>query len=448
MDNLGFVTLIPLLLLLVLVVTTKRVLPSMIIALVPVFILKDGIHFLTGFTDTFYDVFAEGTYPWVMLMLCLFGALIQLLIKSGGTAGFRKLALRYIKSERSSVVFTWILGLVLCIDDYINDLAIGPSVRTITDRYNVPREGIGFIIVSMGVPICALLPVTAMAVFVFGVMQDTGVSSANASMLTEMLKVIPYLFYPMAIILIALLFALGVIPKIGPMKKVFQQSRDKAVPAVMQNAGEEPETEDDGTMLDFIIPVLVVIGFMLATNDLVISVIIALAVAFVLYVFRKKMKVDEYFEHFIEGVLSMIEILIIILLTFIFVSGLDAIGLNDYVIGTVTPYLTGGAIPVLAFIVVALLAYLGVDYWAVMLLMGPIVIPLAEQFSISPYLGMAAVVSGAICGGTTCFFGEQMLMCGQSVERKSIELAPCVLPYGIIAFVLSAVLYIILGVIS
>lgn len=436
----GIVTIIPLILLLALVVATKRVLPSLIIALILVFVLKDGLGFLTGFTDTFYEVFAEGTYPWVMLMLCLFGALIQLLIKSGGTAGFRKLALRYIKSERSSVVFTWVLGLILCIDDYINDLAIGPSVRTITDKYNVPREGIGFIIISMGVPICALLPVTAMAVFVFGVMQETGVSAEGSNMVLEVLKVVPYLFYPMLIILIALLFAIGIMPKIGPIKRLFEESK------ITKMAEEKAETEEtEGSLLDFILPVLTVIGIMLATNDLVVSVIVALMVSFVLYIFRKRMAIDEYFENFIEGVLSMIEILIVILLTFIFVSGLDAIGLNDYVIGTVTPYLNGGAIPVLAFIVVAILAYLGVDYWAVMLLMGPIVIPLAETFGVNPYLAMAAVVSGAVCGGTTCFFGEQMLMCSQSVEKKSVELAVCVLPYGIIAFLLSAILYGILG---
>ncbi len=119
--ELGFWTIVPLILMVVLVITTKRVLESMIIPIIMVFVLKEGSGFIVGFTDSFYAVMEEGTFPWILLMLTLFGGLIQLLLESGGIDGFRKLALKYIKSERSSMVFTWILGLILCIDDYIND---------------------------------------------------------------------------------------------------------------------------------------------------------------------------------------------------------------------------------------------------------------------------------------------------------------------------------------
>lgn len=438
--ELGFLTIVPLIIMVVSVIVTKRVFESMIIPIILVFVLKDGTGFIGGFVDSFYEVMAEGTFPWILMMLTLFGALIQLLLESGGIDGFRRLALRYIKAERSSLVFTWILGLILCIDDYINDLAIGPSVRSITDRYKVPREAVGTVVISMGVPICSLLPVTAMAVFVFGIMKDSGISGENAGMLTEYMKVVPFLVYPMLIVLVAFLLAVGILPKIGPLRKLSKQMQEET-----EIAEEHQQFDEKGQLLDFIIPVLVLVGVMLYTNDLVVAVLIAIAVCFALYIPRKKMKFDDFFKNFFEGVHSMIDILVILLMVFIFVNGLTGIGLSEYVIETTTPFLAGGAIPVLTFIVVALLAFGGVDYWAVILLMAPITIPLAVNFDVNVYLTMAAAVSGAVCGGTSCFFGEQMLMCSQAVEKKPTELAVANLPYSIIAFVGTAVIYAILG---
>ena len=446
--NLGFLTVLPIIVMVVLVVTTKKVFEPLIVSVVLVFIFKDGTGFLTGIIDAIYEVFAGDTYPWVLLMLTLFGALIQLLLESNAVAGFRGMALKFIKSERSSLIFTWVLGVILCIDDYINDLAIGPSIRSITDKYKVPREAIGFIILAMGIPICALLPISAMAVFVCGVMQETGISAPDANMLSEYIKLMPFLVYPMMIVLMALLFAIGIVPKIGPIKKLYAQRDEIFKDAALTEASgsdEEGQGESEGNLLDFIIPVLVVVGVMVVTRDLVVSVTCALAACFVLYIPRKKMTVDEFFKNIFEGIHSMIDILVILLFVFVFVEGLTQIGIGEYVIGTVTPFLTGGVIPMLTFIVVALLVFGGVDYWAVILLVAPITVPLAATFGVDQYLTMAAVVSGSICGGTSCFFSEQMLMCSQAVEKDSVSLARVAFPYSLICFVLTAIVYGVLG---
>ena len=437
--NLGFLSVLPIIVMVVLVITTKKVFESLLIATSLVFILKDGFGFITGCVDSIYEVFAGDTYPWVLLMLTLFGALVQLLLESKGVDGFRGIALKYIKSAKSSLIFTWILGLVLCIDDYINDLAIGPSVRSITDKHNVPREAIGFIILAMGIPICALLPVSAMAVFVFGVMQDSGISAPDANMLVEYMKVIRFLVYPILIVVMAFLVAVGIVPKIGPLKKLYEKG------ATASDSSEEEEEESEGNLIDFILPVLTVVAVMIATNDLVVSVICALAVCFVLYVPRKKMSFEDYFKNIFEGIHSMIDILVILLFVFAFVNGLEKIGFSEYVITTTTPFLVGGVIPMLSFIIVSLLVFGGVDYWAVILLMAPITVPLASTFGVDQYLTMAAVVSGAICGGTSCFFSEQMLMCGQAVEKESVDLAVVAFPYSVICFVLTSIIYGVLG---
>ncbi len=275
----------------------------------------------------------------------------------------------------------------------------------------------------------------------FGIMKDSGISAADSNMLTEYMQVVQFLIYPMMIVLVAFLLAVGILPKIGPLKRLSKELKMVG----LQESEETEKFDEDGKLRDFIIPVVVLVGVMLYTNDLVVSVLCAIATCFVLYIPRKKMAFDDFFKNFLEGIHSMIDILVILLLVFVFVDGLNGIGLSEYVIETTTPFLAGGVIPVLSFVVVALLAFGGVDYWAVILLMAPITVPLAETFGVNVYLTIAAVVSGAVCGGTTCFFGEQMLMVSQSVQRKSTELAVVNLPYAIIAFVATGIIYAVLG---
>lgn len=448
----GILTVLPLLIMLVLVVTTKRIFESILIPIALVFIMKDGINFITGFVDEFYKVMAEGTYPWIMLMLTLFGAFIALLINSGGISGFRRFATRYIKSERSSLVFTWVLGMVLFIDDYINNLGIGPTVREITDEHGVPREQIAFSVCCTGTPVCALVPLTAFAVFVFGVMQENGISAENANMFSEYIKVIPFMFYPIAIIVIAFLLAVGILPRVGAFKKYYNQIKDGTYSLteaekdiVTAESGEDLEIEDGGKVIDFAVPVLVLVAAMFKTNDLVLSVILGIFTCFIMYIPRKRMSFSNFFKSFFEGINDMIYILIIVLMTFVFVYGLEAIGFNEYVIQTVEPIMTGGAIPALTFATVGIIAFLGVDYWAVMLLIAPIAIPLSMTFDVNPYMTMAAVVSGSVFGGTACFFAEQILMVSQSVKRPPVKVALGGLPYSGLGFVIAVILYLVFG---
>lgn len=443
MDNYGILTLFPLILMLVMVIATKRIFESMLIPLILVFIMKDGSNFLFGFVDSIYATFAEETYPWILLMLTLFGAFISLLIHSGGTNGFRKSAVRYIQSPKSSLVFTWILGVVLFIDDYINNLGIGPTVRDITDKYQVPREGLGFIICSMGTPICSLVPLTAFAVFVFGLMQDFGISPEGSNLLTEYLKLVPFMFYPMLVILVSFLLVIGIAPRIGPLKRHFQELTSGSGPCLNDSLYSEESSE--GNILDFLLPIGIVLLVMLSTSDLVFSVILGLASCFILYIPRKVMGIDKFFSSIFSGINDMIYILIIILMTFVFVRGLNDIGFSDYVVTSISPFLNGGVIPALTFITVGIIAFLGVDYWAVMLLIAPIALPLSGQFEVNEYLTMAAIASGAIFGGTACFFSEQMLMCSQSVQRPPVRVALCGLPYSLTAFSLASILYLIFG---
>lgn len=435
MNNYGILCILPLIILTIITISTKKIRLGLLVSICLTFILKEKIGFIKGIIYALYEIFNEGTFLWIMMMLVLFGAFVNLIISSGGTEGLKKIALKYIKSRKDSMIFTWCLGILLCVDDYINDLAIGPTVRNITDKYNIPREEVGFVICSMGVPVCSLLPITAFSVFVYGIMKDVGIVDLNSKPVLEYLKVIPYLFYPMMIIIVVFLF----------VTKISARNNDNLS---LTTEYSYKETELYGDLIDCICPIFILVVTMLWTGKLPLSVIIGIIICFILYIPRKKIIIDEIIPIMITGILNMAEVLIIILLTFVLINGLNGIGLSDFVISVCEPYLIGEIIPVLVFVLVSLLVFFGVDYWAVMLLIAPLAIPIANQFSINLYLTMAAIVSGSICGATNCFFGEQVVMCSQSVEANPISVVTFGLPYNGIAFLTSAILYGVAGFIS
>lgn len=141
----------------------------------------------------------------------------------------------------------------------------------------------------------------------------------------------------------------------------------------------------------------------------------------------------------------MIFIATFIMMAFIFVEAVNGLGFSDYVIETVKPYMIGGTIPVITFIVVGVMSFAGMDFWAVMILFFPIVVPLSQHFGIDLYLAMGSIVSGAVFGGHACFFSDQMLMSSASVQIRPTDEAICLLPYAVMAAIVTAILYLIFG---
>jgi predicted histidine transporter YuiF (NhaC family) len=246
----------------------------------------------------------------------------------------------------------------------------------------------------------------------------------------------------------------GVIPRVGPLKKAYQRVEEKGLlfpeelaesSAELDEARERILSKVDPKLRNFLIPMLVVVAVTLVTEDLVPGVILGILTCFIMYIPAKVMTIKEFIENFFEGMKDMIFIATFIMMAFIFVEIENGLGFSDYVIETVKPYMIGGLIPVITFIVVGLMSFAGMDFWAVMILFFPIVVPLSEHFGINLYLAMGSIVSGATFGGHACFFSDQMLMSSASVQIRATDEAVALLPYAVMAAVVTAVLYLIFG---
>lgn len=119
--------------------------------------------FLTNWVSTLEEVMADEAY--VILICGLFGSLVALLTASKGSFGFTKIVGRICNTERKTLFATFILGILIFVDDYLNVLSIGTAMKGSYDKKKIPRETLAYLLDSTGAPVCVLIPFSSWAAY-------------------------------------------------------------------------------------------------------------------------------------------------------------------------------------------------------------------------------------------------------------------------------------------
>ena len=170
--------------------------------------LAFGIGVLSGWTDALQNMLADNV--WVMLVCLLFGGLIRLLTDSKGSFGFAKYISRLCNTKRKTLITTFIMGILIFVDDYLNVLSIGTCMIWISDNQILPRETLAYMLDSTGAPVCVLLPFSTWAVFYASLFfeQDSVKALGVTSGIQAYVKAIPFCFYPIITLIIVFFFAM------------------------------------------------------------------------------------------------------------------------------------------------------------------------------------------------------------------------------------------------
>ena len=163
----GMLSLVPILLVLVIAIVTRRALEPLAIGAAAAFILLDGFGCIGGLVDGTYAVFRGDTFGMITAVTLLFGVFVQLLEKSRAADAFSNEIGRHVKSAKASLFAAWIVGIILFIDDFLNAIVVGTTMRKTTDRYGVPREMLAYITDVTAGPMAVLLPFSAWAIFFY-----------------------------------------------------------------------------------------------------------------------------------------------------------------------------------------------------------------------------------------------------------------------------------------
>lgn len=325
-------------------------------------------------------------------------------------------------------------------------------MRKICDKRKVPRESLAYVLDSTGTPVCVLLPFSTWTAFYISLfMKEDAIKALGfTSGIKLYIHVIPFIFYAIATILIVVLFSLGVMPKLGGMKKAYNRVKTTGKtysPASEKYNVNEEEGEVPGNILDFVIPIAVLIAVTIIQGDMLLAVIVTLVVCLLLYVPRKVMTIGQWCNLLISGFCEMIPTLAILLAAFCVANCCNAMHLPEYIISTVTPFLSSWTLPVIIFIVVAILTFATSSTWGVSTIVVPIIIPLAAALNANMFLTMAAILSGSTFGSHACFYSDATVLASTASKIENLDHAGSQMPYALIAAAITCAGFIICGII-
>lgn len=448
----GWKSMLPTTVVVITAIVSRRPFESMMAGCVAGLVMLNPTDLIAPFADNVSKVMGDETIVWVVLVCGLMGGFIKLLEISGCLGGFTEWMKTKIKSRRQSTLATTTLGAIVFIDDYLSCLAVSSAVKNLTDFYKVSREKIAYLIDSAAAPMCVIVPISTWAVFFAGLLEENGIAGENQGM-SLYVSSIPFMAYAWLALLIAFLVGAGIIGDFGPMKKAELRAKGgQPVPADF--AGEELVTHSQAKressmkmqLFNFFFPViLLIVSTVYYDIDLLKGVIITCAVTIVLYYAQGLLTFEEQSKAIFEGFNTMLYPLSTVIGGFFLKEINDTLGMTQYMIETVTPYLSQATYPAIVFVVLAFIVFGTASSWGVFIIAIPIVIPIAQHLDVYMPLVIGALLSASSFGSHACFFSDSSVLAAQGAGCSPMAHAFTQFPYALLGAILAVGTFLVLG---
>ena len=453
--ELGILTLLPPVLIIITALITKKTTSSLLIGVLLCYSLKYGTDLLDPFIDLIYRVGTSADTIWIIVFTSLFGCFIQLIIVSGGEKAFITMLKKYATTQKKTMVLSWLAaGLVVFFDDFTSILIRGMMTKLYDDQ-KIPRAMLTYIADATASPLCILIPFGTWAVFYQSLFSGYEEVTSIGPVMTVYMEAIPFMFYGWAALLVSLLASLNILKPIGAMKKAYIRAA-----ATGKLYGPESETlnmeEEPGInemtkeqfvkgIFCFLIPIFVLIITALITLDVLKAVIITIAIQIPLYLIVGRISWKEMMHASMKGIESMTSMIVIVFVAYMLKEAITDIGLPEYVISIVSPVMSNALMPVITFLACVVLTFTTGSNWGGTVGITAIVIPLAGIMGTYIPLVLAAIVSGAAFGAHVCFYTDVTVFTSVMTKIDNQEHAITQLPYGIIGMAISTAAYLISG---
>ncbi len=465
-----FWSLLPPIIAIALALITKEVYSSLFIG-----ILVGGLLYSNfSFEATVLHVFNSGIVASVtdsynmgiLIFLVILGAMVCLMNKAGGSAAFGRWAKEHIKSRVGAQLTSVLLGVLIFIDDYFNCLTVGSVMRPITDKQNISRAKLAYIIDATAAPVCIIAPISSWAAAVAAFAED-------GQGFNLFLRAIPYNYY--ALLTIVMMVGMIVMRiEFGPMARYEKNAIENGDLFSGSNpyAGAADDApEDKGTVLDLVLPVVVLIiccvigmiysggffegeGFITAFSNSDASVGLMLGSAFALvftliyYLIRRSMSFRDMMGCIPEGFKAMVPAIMILTFAWSLKAMTDSLGAKFFVRDFVRTSASGVQmlLPVIVFAIGCLLAFATGTSWGTFGILIPIVQNVFSMDNPMAIVCISACMAGAVCGDHCSPISDTTIMASAGAQCDHVNHVSTQLPYAITCAVVSGVTYLIAGI--
>ncbi len=442
----GFISCLPIIVLIVGALLTKRIMEMLLLATFTGVILLNGTHFLQGFVDVLYETFSSWSLQFVFIILFTFGGLIKLFQSSGALSGFGDILSKYASGPRKPLVLAWILGVLLFVDDFLNTLTVCFSLRELTDRNGIPREHLAMQTAVIAASMASFIPFSSWAGF------NVGLISGEGYGFLDYVKAMPFMFFPIVAVLMCLLLDLGLIRKHGPLKKAYERVASGGSPIPHDDSDSaliEIEMEGEvgsASAWNVAVPLLaLIVGTLVFDCDLAYGCVISIIVQMIMYMAQKLMSPKKYVDDFLDGAKSMFPLMVMVTFAFSLSNVNEKLGFFGYMIAKLGALVPGSLLPAMTFLLVALATFATAGYWSMQVISVPIFLPLAGALGVNPSIIVAAIMSGVSFGCCYCFYSDCIFMTAAGSQVSNFTQTKTATSYLVPCAILSFILYIIAG---
>lgn len=448
----GIVSLVPAAFLVVYIFTTKRVVEALVVASVVGLLIVSPETFVSNFSDTMTGVMMDEDTGWLIIVCGLMGSIMKLIEHAGGAFCFGEWVAKRARTRKSALMWTWVLGVIIFMDDYLNSLTVGSCMSSVTDRYKVSREFLSYVVSSTAAPLCVLIPVSTWAVFAGRIMVASGWQVDGATEVGMFIKTIPFNFYGWVAAIMVPLVIYGIIPIFGTMKVAEDRVANGGPVAppgsekIDMHAGEKVVIPANASIWNFFLPIAVLIAAtIIAGCDMQVGVFATMAFLFVSFIVQGICSAEEFIDIAMDGFKNMMLPLTLMVLAFLFANMNEQIGFTYFLITSAAKIMTPELLPVIVFIILACTEFITGTNWGMYIIALPIVIPLATQLGCNMPLAVAAVLSAGVFGSHVCFYSDCTVITSSATGCDNFAHAKTQATYGVLAAVISAVFYIVAG---
>lgn len=459
---------------------TKEVYSSLFVG-----ILSGGIIYAaasgTGFEGTFKAVVQDGLITnlsnaynvGILVFLVVLGIIVVLMNKAGGSRAYGEWAAAHIKGRRGAALSTFFLGVLIFVDDYFNCLTVGSVMRPITDKHNISRSKLAYLIDSTAAPICIIAPISSWAAAVSGTVE--GVNGISL-----FINTIPYNLYAFLTILMVI-FISASDTDYGPMKIHEDNAKNGDIFTTQNNTYEQdaqPVTER-GRVIDLILPVAVLIVFCVvgmiytgvffsgtdfvtafancdAAYGLSLGSISALIVIIAYYMFRRVLKFNECMDSIAAGFKQMVPAILILTFAWTLKTMTNHLEAGAFVSGVVqSATALSVLLPVILFVVAIGLAFATGTSWGTFGILIPIVTSVFEselanvsqtgEIPSMVIICISACLAGAVCGDHCSPISDTTIMASTGAQCDHVNHVSTQLPYALTVAAVCVVGYLLSG---
>ena len=465
-----FWSLLPPIIAIALALITKEVYSSLFIGILVGGLLYSNFAFETTVLHVFNDgIVASVTDSYnmgILIFLVILGTMVCLMNKAGGSAAFGRWAEKNIKSRVGAQLASILLGCLIFIDDYFNCLTVGSVMRPITDKHNISRAKLAYIIDATAAPICIIAPISSWAAAVAGFAED-------GQGFNLFLWAIPYNYY--ALLTIVMMVGLVVMKVDFGMMRTFERNAietgDLFSGSNPYASAEEYVPEDKGRVLDLVLPVVMLIiccvigmiysgGFFEgedfitafsnsdASVGLMLGSAFALVFSFVYFLIRRSMSFKDMMSCIPDGFKAMVPAIMILTFAWSLKAMTDSLGAKYFVRDFVRTSATGiqMLLPVIVFVIGCLLAFATGTSWGTFGILIPIVQNVFSMDNPMAIICISACMAGAVCGDHCSPISDTTIMASAGAQCDHVNHVSTQLPYAITCAAVSGVTYLIAGI--